>query len=541
MSAVDDPPPRPMARRAAALITLGVALAVAVLVVSGAGGEGSPTELLYNTAAGLGINMAPGSGSELKKYSHVLSFEGHGDDGHDPDAGHHEPELTESAGDSAHWARNYLKDGQLFMGEKPNSVALQGVDCFYSHPVAECEAARSQRKAGMGEQLSAAQPAPLPVYDMDCYYKHTVEYCMSLKQVLLKKEEEARLAQAVPPHYTAPQLTSYAPRGAPAPQAQVEQPQAQQVQEARRAAPQAAAPPQEEPRVAPQEEGAQDGGDAALDRAMALPRMQPLAEDETAPEAARVGEEGRAREARWGAQAQARRDVREEEAAAPQQQPQREAQRGEARAARAAVVEKVVKKEGGMSATQRWYAEHGVRNIDAEMEERAAQATARLMAKSARIQLATAPARQSSLALEHVAVSSSDSSASSEVRDVGDRAAGVRRGVGRAAGAVGDASVAAQEGGGAAETFARLRSAALRDGLSLVPLADFRAGGGEGGAVARVRSDKRDETDAWGSEHGLRTIRVASTSAQPASSALPARRRAAQGGAPSAPSALAAG
>ena len=38
-----------------------------------------------------GIDMAPGSSSELKTYSHVLSFEGHGDNGHDPDAGHHAP------------------------------------------------------------------------------------------------------------------------------------------------------------------------------------------------------------------------------------------------------------------------------------------------------------------------------------------------------------------------------------------------------------------------------------------------------------------
>ena len=47
-----------MARRAAAMVALGVALAATVLVVSGAGGEGSPTELLYKTAAGL-VRRAP--------------------------------------------------------------------------------------------------------------------------------------------------------------------------------------------------------------------------------------------------------------------------------------------------------------------------------------------------------------------------------------------------------------------------------------------------------------------------------------------------
>jgi len=66
-------------------------------------------------------------------------------------------ELTESAGDSSHWARNYLKDGQLFMGEKPNSVALQGVDCFYSHPVSECEAARSAPPQGAGRGAERRQ------------------------------------------------------------------------------------------------------------------------------------------------------------------------------------------------------------------------------------------------------------------------------------------------------------------------------------------------------------------------------------------------
>ena len=65
-----------------------------------------------------------------------------------------------------------------------------------------------------------------------------------------------------------------------------------------------------------------------------------------------------------------------------------------------------------------------------------------------------------------------------------------------------EAVVAAQEGAHAEQSFAQLSSAARSDGLSLVPLADFPAVGGEGGAVGGVQTKEgggRDETDAWGS------------------------------------------
>jgi hypothetical protein len=75
--------------RRAALAALCITLVVAIAMVLNAGRDSSSATELENNL--LGMPMAPGSGKELNSYASVLSFEGHGDDGHDPDASKSQP------------------------------------------------------------------------------------------------------------------------------------------------------------------------------------------------------------------------------------------------------------------------------------------------------------------------------------------------------------------------------------------------------------------------------------------------------------------
>lgn len=191
-------------------------------------------------------------------------------------------ELTESVGTTSRWAKNYMGTGLVYRGEKPDSGSLQGVDCFYSHPVAECEAAqqaaRTSPSLSGGQQGLAASMGnvqELPAYDEDCYYHHTVHYCVALRDAWEKKRDEERKAQAVPPHYTPPQMTHYAQR-------RPEEENQEQVQRAA-AQPERAEPRPAEERRAVEPEGEGSGGaprpDAPLREAMDLPKMEPLAAD----------------------------------------------------------------------------------------------------------------------------------------------------------------------------------------------------------------------------------------------------------------------
>mmetsp|Transcript_5866 Transcript_5866/g.9293 ORF Transcript_5866/g.9293 Transcript_5866/m.9293 type:complete len:381 (-) Transcript_5866:950-2092(-) len=118
--------------------------------------------------------------TELSSYNHILSFNAEDSEVTTPKREDLEP--IESQMKDSGWARRYLRTGQLFKGENAASRDTSGVDCYYTHPVEECDRRKAMASGSLA--VAAAQDgdgSQDAEFDANCFYHHSVDFCMSLK------------------------------------------------------------------------------------------------------------------------------------------------------------------------------------------------------------------------------------------------------------------------------------------------------------------------------------------------------------------------